>query len=92
LMRESVSLAEIEVAQRHVIEALLASGAQTTLSEDKQDSMLAQACAEACGILHRWVKSPAWEQLRPAGRGPIADVIPDWQAVRPFLRPLSEAK
>jgi hypothetical protein len=90
-MRESVSLAEIEAAQRHVIEALLASGAQTTLSEDKQDSLLAQACAEACGILHRWVESPAWEQLRPSGRGPIADVIPDWQAVRPFLRPLSEA-
>jgi hypothetical protein len=90
-MHESVSLEEIEVVQRHVIEALLASGAQTTLSEEKQDSLLAQACAEACGILQRWLKSPSWKELRPASHGSIADVIPDWEAVRPFLRPLSEA-
>lgn len=90
-MREGVSLGEIEVVQRHVIEALLASRAQTTLSDEKQDSLLAQACAEACGILDRWVKGPAWEWLRPAARGPIADVSPDWRAVRPFLLRLSEA-
>ena len=77
--------------QNYVIEALVRSDARSTLSEDEQDSELAQACAEACGILDRWVKGPAWAGLRPASRGPIADVIPDWQAVRPFLRPLSEA-
>ena len=90
-MREGVSLDEIEVVQKHVIEALVRSDARSTLSEDEQDRALGQACAEACGILDRWVKGPAWEGLRPASRGPIADVIPDWQAVRPFLRPLSEA-
>lgn len=90
-MNEEVSLGEIEVVQRHVYEALLGSSARTTLSEDQQDAMLAQACAEACDVLDRWVSSPAWEGLRPAGRGPIADVIPDWQLVRPFLEPLSAA-
>lgn len=90
-MREGVSLDEIEVVQKHVIEALVRSDARSTLSEDEQDRALGQACAEACGILDRWVKGPAWAGLRPASRGPIADVIPDWQAVRPFLQPLGEA-
>jgi hypothetical protein len=89
-MREGVSLDEIEVVQKHVIEALVRSDARSTLSDDEQDRELSQACAEACGILDRWVKGPAWAGLRPASRGPIADVIPDWQAVRPFLGPLSE--
>jgi hypothetical protein len=58
------------------------------LPAEKQDELLAQACAEACDILDRWVNGPVWEGLRPAARGPIADVIPDWQRVRPFLEPL----
>src|SRR3984957_19687949 len=89
-MREGVSLDEIEVVQKHVIEALVRRGARSTLSEDEQDSELAQACAEACGILDRWVKGPAWAGLRPASRGPIADVIPDWQGGPPVLPPLRE--
>jgi hypothetical protein len=90
-MSEGVSLDEIEVVQKHVIEALVRSDARSTLSEDEQDRALGQACAEACGILDRWVKSPVWEGLRPTTRGPVAEVVADWQAVRPFLRPLSEA-
>ena len=90
-MREGVSLDEIEVVQKHVIEALVRSDAPSTLSDDEQDRELSQACAEACGIIDRWVNGPAWEGLRPGSRGPIADVIPDWQAVRPFLGPLGEA-
>jgi hypothetical protein len=90
-MSEGVSLGEIEVVQRHVIEAFVGSSARTTLSEEQQDGLLAQACVEACDLLDRWVDSPAWKGLRPTGRGPIADVIPDWQRVRPFLEPLSAA-
>jgi hypothetical protein len=91
LMGEGVSLDEIEVVQWHVQEALTRTTARTTLSEEEQDTLLSQACAEACDILERWVTGSAWEGLRPAGRGPIADVIPDWQRVRPFLEPLSRA-
>jgi hypothetical protein len=87
-MAGNVSFDEIEAVRRHVAEALLGSSARSTLSDQKQDELLAQACAEACDILVRWVNSPAWEDLRPAGRGPIADVIPDWQRVKPFLEPL----
>jgi hypothetical protein len=90
-MPEDVSLTEIELVQQHVIEALLGSDKRTTLSEEKQDGLLAQACTEACGILDRWVESSAWEELRPKTRGPIADIIPDLQAIRPLLQPVSKA-
>lgn len=87
-MTGNLSLDEIEAVQRHVYDALLGSSARSTLSEEQQDGLLAQACAEACDILDRWVNSPAWEGLRPVGRGPVADAIPDWRRVRPFLEPL----
>jgi hypothetical protein len=87
-MRENVSLDEIAAVRRHISDALLASSARSTLPEEKQDELLAQACAEACDILDRWVNGSAWEGLRPANRGPIADVIPDWPRLRPFLEPL----
>jgi hypothetical protein len=87
-MSENLSLDEIEAVRRHVSDALVGSTARSTLPEEKQDELLAQACAEACDILDRWVNSDAWEGLRPAGQGPIADVIPDWRRVRPFLEPL----
>jgi hypothetical protein len=88
-MSGNVSVDEIEATRRHVYDALLGSSARSTLSEQKQDELLAQACAEACDVLDRWVNSPAWEGLRPAGRGPIADNIPDWQRLKPFLEPLA---
>jgi hypothetical protein len=87
-MNDVVRLAEIELVQQHIIDALVRTNQPTTLSEDDQDRVLSQACAEACGILDRWLNSPAWDDLRPKGRGPIADIIPDWQAIRPFLDPL----
>jgi len=90
-MLDDVSLGEIEVVQRHIFEAIVASNTPTTLSEKEQDNLLAQACAEACGILGRWVKSSAWEAIRPNGSGPIAEVNPDVQAIRSFLRPLGAA-
>jgi hypothetical protein len=87
-MSENVSLDEVEAVRRDVADALVRSSARSTLSEQKQDELLAQACTEVCDILAGWANSPAWEGLRPVGRGPIADVIPDWQRVRPFLESL----
>ena len=70
-MREGVSLDEIEVVQKHVIEALVRSDARSTLSDDEQDRELSQACAEACGILDRWVNGPGLG--RAPARVPWAD-------------------
>jgi hypothetical protein len=88
LIGDEVRLAEIGKVQDDILNALVRTNPPTTLSEDEQDSLLAQACSEACGILDRWVKSTPWEDLRPKVRETIADVIPDWQAIRPFLAPL----
>ena len=88
LIGEEVRLAEIKMVQNNILNALVRTNPPTTLSEEEQDSLLAQACSEACGILDRWVKSTPWEELRPKARGTIAEVIPDWQAIRPFLAPL----
>jgi hypothetical protein len=87
-MAENVTLSEVEVVQRRVYEALYDSSPSSPLSEEEQDEKLARACAASCELLGRWVDSSAWNGLRPAGRGPIADVIPDWESVRPFLEPL----
>jgi hypothetical protein len=91
LVRDVVRLAEIEKVQDDILNALVRTNPPTTLSEEEQDRLLAEACSEACGILDRWVKGTAWEELRPKARKPIADVIPDWQAIRPFLAPLGVA-
>jgi len=90
-MNDDVRFAEIELVQEHILHALVRTNPPTTLSEKEQDNLLAQACSEACGILDRWVKSTTWKELRPKKHGPIADVIPDWQAIRPFLAPLGVA-
>lgn len=88
MIGDEVRLAEIAKVQDNILNALVRTNPPTTLSEDEQDSLLAQACSEACAILDRWVKSTLWEDLRPKSREAIADVIPDWQAIRPFLAPL----
>ena len=89
-MNGNVSLDEIDAVRRHITDALLGSSARSALSAEKQDELLAQACAEACDVLDRWVNGGVWEELRPASRGPIADAIPEWQRVRPFLEPLGD--
>jgi hypothetical protein len=88
LIPDEVRLAEIERVQGHILDALVRTNPPTTLSADEQDRELAQACSEACGILGSWLDSPAWKGQQPKVRGPIADVIPDWRAIRPFLAPL----
>ena len=88
LIADEVRLAEIVKVQDNILNALVRTNPPTTLSEDEQDSLLAQACSQACAILDRWVNGTHWAELRPKAGGAIADVIPDWQAIRPFLAPL----
>jgi hypothetical protein len=87
-MARNVTLSEVELVQQLVYEALYDSSPNSPLSEEEQDKKLARACAASCELLGRWAGSSAWNGLRPIGRGPIADVIPDWQSIRPFLEPL----
>lgn len=89
-MAGSVSLDMLDAVQRHIQDALARTSDGSTLPEDEQDRLLAQASVEACDILTRWLDSFQWEELRPSGGGPIGDAIPDWERIRPFLNPLKE--
>jgi hypothetical protein len=86
-----VSPGMIEAVQRHIYDALAQTSEHSTLPADQQDGVLAQACAEVCDLLGSWLNSPEWKGLRPAGRAPVADAIPEWERVKPFLGPLREA-
>jgi len=89
----SISPEMIEAAQRHIYDALAQTSAHSTLTEDEQDTLLAMACAEACGILDAWANSSDWGELAPSGpfaMKPIADEAGDWKHIEPFLDPLKE--
>jgi hypothetical protein len=80
----------VEVVRWHIYDTLARTTEDSTLPEEEQNALLAQACVEACDVLGRWVKSQSWEKLRESGEGTVADVIPDLKRVRPFLDPLKE--
>jgi hypothetical protein len=80
----------IEAVQRHIYDALAQTMPGSTLPEEEQDKLLAQACTEACGILGDWLSSSYWAQCGPSGRRPIADISADLERVKPFLEPLKE--
>src|SRR5947209_1276952 len=90
-MADGISAGVVEAVQRRIYEALAQTSERSLLPEEEQDKLLAEACAESCSVLGGWLASPEWEAARPAGRAPIADAIPDWQRIRPFLDPVKEA-
>jgi hypothetical protein len=89
-MTDGISADMIEAVQRHIYDALAQTSERSILPDEEQDRLLAQVCAEACAVLASWLDSPEWETLRPSGRDPIADAIPEWERVRPFMDPLRE--
>ena len=89
-MADGISAGTIETVQRHIYDALAQTSERSTLPGAEQDRLLAQACAEACDVLTNWLASPEWAALCPSGRGPIADAIPEWERVKPFLDPLKQ--
>jgi hypothetical protein len=80
----------IAAVQRHIYDALAKTMPGSTLPEEEQDMLLAQACAEACGILGDWTSSSYWAEYAPSGRKPIAEITADLERVKPFLEPLRE--
>lgn len=89
-MANSVSIDRIEAVQRHIYDALTQSSDGSTLPEEDQDRLLAQACVEACDLLTGWLESPQWQGLRPSAPTLIGKAVPDWELVKPLLDPLKE--
>lgn len=89
-MADGVDPGMVEVLRWHIYDALAKASEHSTLPAAEQDRLLAQACAEACDVIGRWVESQEWEDLCRPGNGTIADIIPDLKRVKPFLDPLKE--
>ncbi len=83
----------VETALASIYSALAQTTPNSVLSDDRQDELLAQACAEACDVLGGWRASSSWEALEPAGqarKAALRDAAADWDRIRPFLNPVRE--
>lgn len=93
-MADSMDPALVEAVRRDIYSALAKTSPSSTLPPAEQDALLAQACAEACDVLGRWLASTSWEALRPsalAGPRPLAEAVASWEQMRPFLSPVRDA-
>jgi hypothetical protein len=80
----------IEAVQDHIYDALARTTEHSILTDEQQDRLLAQASIESCDLLSAWLNGPDWDGLRPSVKGTVADTIPDWERMRPFLDPLRD--
>ena len=93
-MAGSISPGKIEAAQFRIYDVLAQTSDPGSLTEEEQDKLLADACADACEILSDWVDSPQWNALAPSepfARQPVATAIEGWQHIKPFLEPVRDA-
>ena len=85
-----VSPGMIDAVQSHIYDALARTTEHSILTDEQQDRLLAQASIESCDLLSAWLDGPDWHELRPSVKGTLADIIPDWERMRPFLDPLRD--
>lgn len=90
MVARGVSPGMIEAVQSHIYDALARTTEHSTLTDEQQDTLLAQASIESCELLSAWLDGSDWDGLRPSVNGTLADAIPDWQRMRPFLDPLRD--
>lgn len=84
----SVTVDRIAVVQAHITEAVTRTSASSTLSQQEQNKLLAQSCAEACDLLKDWLADAWWDRSRPSSDTPIKDVVPTQKELASFLGPM----
>jgi hypothetical protein len=87
----SVTIDRIAVVQAHITEAVTRTSARSTLSEQEQNKLLAQSCAEACDLLKDWLADAWWDRSRPSSDTPIREVVPTQKELASFLGPMLKA-
>jgi hypothetical protein len=87
----SVTIDRIAVVQAHITEAVTRTSASSTLSEQEQNKLLAQSCAEACDLLKDWLADAWWDRSRPSSDTPIKEVVPTQKELASFLGPMLKA-
>ena len=81
----SVTIDRIARVQTDVVEAVTKTSASSTLSEQKQNELLAQGCAEACDLLKDWLADSWWD--RRSSDVPLKEYVPTQKEFERFLGP-----
>ena len=87
----SVTIDRIAAVQAHITEAVTRTSASSTLSEQEQNKLLAQSCAEACDLLKDWLADAWWDRSRPSSDTPIKDAVLTQKELASFLGPMFKA-
>ena len=87
----SVTIDRIAVVQAHITEAVTRTSASSTLSEQEQNKLLAQSCAESCDLLKDWLADAWWDRSRPSSDTPIKEAVLTQKELASFLGPMFKA-
>ena len=87
---DQVTVERVAMVQAHILDATLKTSADSTLSPPEQNRLLAQGCAEACGLLRDWLGSGWFGQVRPTDDGLLAEAVPTAEQFTQFLGPIFE--
>ena len=87
---DQVTIERVAMVQAHILDATLKTSADSTLSAPEKNRLLAQGCAEACGLLRDWLGSGWFGQVRPTDDGLLAEAVPTAEQFTQFLGPIFE--
>jgi len=87
---DQVTIERVAMVQAHILDATLKTSADSMLSPPEQNRLLAQGCAEACGLLRDWLGSGWFGHVRPTDDGLLAEAVPTAEQFTQFLGPIFE--
>ena len=88
-MAAVVTVERIAALQADIAAAINQTSEHSPLSKQQQAAILAQCCAETCGLLSDWSAGRWWEWLRPSGDGPVSDYVVDQHEFQNVMGPMS---
>jgi hypothetical protein len=80
-----ITIDRIARVQTDVVDAMTKTSASSTLSEQQQNELLAQGCAEACELLKDWLADSWWD--RRVADVPLKEYVPTQKEFEKFLGP-----
>lgn len=82
-----VTIERIAVVQADIATAITRTTSGSTLSQEEQDHLLAQSCAEACDLLNDWVHDAWWDRNLSSGDKTVKELLPAHKEFAEFLGP-----
>jgi hypothetical protein len=87
-MAAVVTVERIAALQADIAAAINQTSEHSPLPKQQQAAILAQCCAETCGLLSDWSAGRWWEWLRPFGDGPVSDYVVDQHEFQNVMGPM----